>query len=262
MRKKALQDLHICYHQFMISIKKPLFLVGDIHGNARNIIKTIERVGLKDISMIFLGDIGIFKFYDRFEYKELDGFFSERKIDGYFFRGNHDNPIFFRNCKRGNDFFSLFKNIKPIRDLEEIEYNGEIGIVIPGGISIDRVWRKLDVSYWYDENMPDVSLVPDKKYDFVLAHTGMPPQSHYKLDSSLLSSFLQKDATLESELLEERSNIDKIIEKISPKKWICGHFHINNVFPYKGTEFIILDIDTIYEFKITKSRRGDLNSKP
>lgn len=238
----------------MISIKKPLFLVGDIHGNIRNIIGTLKRIGLKDCSMIFLGDIGIFKFYDRFEYKELDKYFSETNIDGYFFRGNHDNPVFFKNCKRGNDFFSLFENIKPIRDLEEIEYNGEIGIVIPGGISIDRFWRKPDVSYWYDENMPDVSLVPDKKYDFVLAHTGMPPQLHYKLDPSLLSSFYEKDLTLEDELLKERSNIDKILGKISPKKWICGHFHVNDVFLHKETEFIILDIDTIYEYKTTENR--------
>lgn len=149
-----------------------LFVVGDIHGEFKNLFNKIKsgtskkndsieeehpllknelkkkKLALKitatnyiyDNSVIVVaGDCGIGfnkeQYYiDLFnKYNEL---FSKTNTIILFVRGNHDDPSYFSE-ERIN-----FSNIKTIPDYSVIATKGNMTLCIGGAISIDRSWRK------------------------------------------------------------------------------------------------------------------------
>lgn len=228
----------------MIKIFSPVYLVGDIHADTETVIGFIERTKTPEkASYIFLGDIGIFSPSSSLNYKTLDSVLKKKDSKAYFIRGNHDNPKLFKK-----DAFPKFEKIFLLEDLEEIEILGRKGIVLGGAISIDRILREENVSYWMSEGVLSVVLVPDKEYDFVLAHTGLrpPSESFPFLTRSIPSLFMKKDEALQQDLSQEEENIKKILEKICPKDWYSAHYHTHDIFTYEDTKFTVLDINHIF----------------
>lgn len=228
----------------MIKIFSPVYLVGDIHADTEAVISFIERTRTPEkATYIFLGDIGMFTPSSSLSYKTLDSALKKKDSKAYFIRGNHDNPKLFKQ-----ENFPKFERIFLLEDLEEVEILGKKGIVLGGAISIDRILREENVSYWMSEGVLSVDLVPDKKYDFVLAHTGLrPPSESFPLMMrNIPSIFVKRDKDLQQDLNQEEENIKNILSKIRPKDWYSAHYHTHDIFTYEDTKFTVLDINHIF----------------
>lgn len=242
-----------------IIIQNDAYVIGDIHGDTSAIEYLLSTYNLQNITLIFLGDIGIFRYRDYKRYLNFDKFCSERKIMAYAFRGNHDNPGFFYNKESSSPiakrFWDKFTNFKPLPDFSEIEINNKRGIVLGGGISIDRsIRRSYCKSYtskslyagndwWKDENIPNIDEI-NEKYDFILTHSGPRPAKLAPLTKDNCS-FFSLDPTLQDEINKETTIIEQIHKQFQPKKWWFGHYHVNDDFDFNGTRCKAVDINCI-----------------
>lgn len=240
-----------------INIIGDCYVVGDIHGEASVLTDVLSSYDIKDCTLILLGDVGIWKYRDYKRYLVLDKYAAERNIIIYAFRGNHDNPIYFSLNDDSSvvlkRFWGKFTNFKPLPDFSILNINGNKGIVLGGGVSIDRVYRKSfhknrftkgkiynNDDWWSDEMLPKINGI-DKKIDFILTHTGPRPSLVAPLTASNCS-FFKYDIELEDAIQEENKRLDEIHKAFQPKKWWFGHYHINDVFDYEQTRCYAVDI--------------------
>ena len=242
-----------------ITIHNDAYVVGDIHGDTSVIEYLISFTNLRIITLILLGDIGIFRYRDYKRYLSFDKFCNEHKIDVYAFRGNHDNPGFFRKEEHSSPiakrFWAKFTNFKALPDFSEVKINDKCGIVLGGGVSFDRsIRRSYFISYasksfyagndwWADENIPNIDNF-HKKYDFVLTHSGPRPAKLMPLTKNNCS-FFALDPTLQDAIDAETTKIEQIHEQIQPTRWWFGHYHINDDFDFRGTRCKAVDINCL-----------------
>lgn len=250
-------------------LQKNVYFYGDIHNYPWNIIDKIKTH--KDGSAhIILGDIGLgFKLEDVLnpsdELKEVMlrtvKFLQECLIESnqqnsmiYLFRGNHDDPFYFTNEEEIDKIHIKYPNIRIIRDFEEVEFaNGKEGIVIPGGISIDRSNRIKNCSYWSDELIHYDKLDNvNRTYDFILSHSGPVPISIQEKDKRGCPSIVTYYANWDSELLNtitiEADFWLRAIEKIKPANIYCGHYHVSEVNKLENYEIRFLNIDEEFKY--------------
>ena len=157
-----------------IEITGDTYGVGDIHGDTAVLQLLIKCHELNNCTLILLGDIGIWRYRDYKHYMALDALAAERNITIYAFRGNHDNPAFFniddKSSPIASRFWNKFTNFKYIPDLSVVTINGKRGIVIGGGLSIDRCFRHTFQSsyrsysnlykkndWWVNEGLPNTN---------------------------------------------------------------------------------------------------------
>lgn len=243
-----------------ITIVGDTYVVGDIHGETDPLMFFINEYELKNCTLILLGDIGIWRYRDYKHYLKLDKFSHERNITIYAFRGNHDNPAFFYNPGERSPiatrFWEKFTNFKVIPDLTVLDVNGAKGIVIGGGVSIDRcvrrTWQKSVRYYgslyrqndwWEDETVPETKGINDS-FDFILSHTGPRPTKVGILNATNCS-FFKYDFSLKDDINKENQRIEEIQKQFNPKKWWFGHYHINDSFDFFNTRCYAIDINFI-----------------
>lgn len=218
-----------------------VYAVGDIHGQPGFLKEQVIGRNITNSSFILLGDIGL-GFHDNHFgcCRYLNKIGLETNNHFYLFRGNHDNPESYKgdNKKRIED---AFDHVHIMNDFDEVELSsGHVGIIVGGGISIDRQYRIVDKSYWRDETI-DYSFTPDRTYDFVLAHSGPTPP---KLDpeNTFFKNMVSSDTALVDIIKKEQDYIDKFIDSTKPLYWINGHYHIHGsgTFDYKDTKVVVL----------------------
>lgn len=199
--------------------KRPVFLVGDIHGEFSLLKKTLEYYDLKDCYLFSVGDIGMgfngTKKESDINLTHLNNYFSSRNIVFYGIRGNHDNPSYF-------DGSVNLSNFKLLKDYSYLELNGVKFGFVGGAISIDRIYRIEGISYWRDENF-NLNLDKVQECDILITHS--TPTWLGPIGSAPIKSFLDKDLGLWDLLMDERRKHDILVEKSKPKYLFCGHFH-------------------------------------
>lgn len=220
-----------------------IFVVGDIHGHPRPVTDRIEQMNLSDSIFIILGDIGLGFYNDHtgpIKFLNKEG--VKRNNMFYLIRGNHDNPDSFSD-ERIAEVEKKYTNVRLLRDFEEIEltFNNKKGLVVPGAISIDRCIRIEGSSYWSNETIryDMIDSLKDKKYDFVLAHSG-PEPLYIKVDDTVERIAQRSDHFLLDDIAKERKAIDEIIDFVKPEFWINGHYHHYASFEHKGTKVHVL----------------------
>lgn len=240
-----------------IQINNDCYVVGDIHGDARTLVDVLSSYNITDCTLILLGDVGIWRYRDYKHYRCLDEYGVNNNVIIYAFRGNHDNPIFF-SAHEGRSsiverFWNKFTNFKVIPDLSVIEINGSRGIVIGGGLSIDRCLRRSfqplfrnnggvykNNDWWKDENIADTAGI-NEKFDFILSHVGPRPTKVGPLNENNCQ-FFKLDYDLKDAIEAENKRLEEIHAQFQPKKWWFGHFHINDAFDFEQTRCYAVDI--------------------
>jgi hypothetical protein len=231
-----------------------MIFIGDIHGNFRNFLKILENSGIENSTLIQVGDFGVGFRPIEIEYELLRPISNWLENTGntlYAIRGNHDNPDYFQN----NPFD--FERIKLLPDFHIMELEGKNILFLGGAISIDRITRKIGISYWEGEELPFI--IPDIKdifsgshIDIVCTHS-CPTFTWPQTFSPIVESFAEKDTKLLSELTAERKRLDLLFEKISeyngfaPKLWVYGHMHKTIKTEYQDCKFQCCGIDYLYE---------------
>lgn len=252
-----------------------IYVIADTHGNFDILKSNIYRYkNIHNCILIIAGDIGLGfyskKYYD-YIFEELNNLFIERSIYCYLLRGNHDDPNYFKN------HLINYSNVKTIDDYSVISVGNENILCVGGAISIDRRNRiesynkKLSVyedlskqysnaidfsnikpiykSYWedeipyYDESKLNEIIENGLNIDYIISHTS--PSFCFKSGVESIQYWINNDESLLSDLRHERSELDKVLEKIRNaqnglKKWVYGHFHEHYHMENENVQYIAL----------------------
>lgn len=231
------------------------YLLGDIHGSWSIIARHIAHNDEKNIAYIQVGDFGI-GFYgideEHNRLKQLNSILNDNESDLYVMRGNHDDPAWFKDD--GNNKISDIKlglnRIVFVSDYTVINIDGENILFVGGAISIDRIPRRKDDSWFVDEEffLDREKLQSLEGIDRVVTHT-CPDFCEPRSFGPLVYEYASKDKSLikelkdEREILTEMANILMLNGKNKTKGWYYGHFHRNHRFLHNNMEFVCLGID-------------------
>ena len=219
-----------------------ILLSGDFHNDSCGELYIIKKEILKNRYKelydsinyhIILGDGGFLwrgqEEIDKINFKEL----SKRKFPILCVMGNHE-PVYGRKdlpeedigigekvivVKKKNPFIAYLKRGKIYA------IDGYKILVLGGAFSNDQYRRKEGVSWWKEEYWSDTEkedmfnlLKEEKKFDFVLSHTG-PININCILASMGAPSRHGKE---NDEVAKMNEQIDELIEY---RAWFCGHYH-------------------------------------
>jgi predicted phosphodiesterase len=215
-------------------MSKPIYIVGDIHGKWDQLFLKIKASGIRNFTLIGVGDLGV-GFLDadkqarQFDY--VNSFFGGKGIDFIGIRGNHDDPSYY-------DGSIDYSNFKLLPDYTSLTLNDKEFLFVGGAVSIDRKIRKEGVSYWADEKfILDHSKI--KRCDVLVTHSA--PTWSGPFDKSGISGWCDRDETLWDECLQERKDHDVLIKLCGASRHYCGHFHTSSSVDFDGCISTILD---------------------
>lgn len=220
----------------------PIYITTDSHGEWDALFRKLEHLQIEDCVLLHCGDVGIGFKPENKQHKEIDlinNRFKKRGIQFIGCRGNHDSPQYFQ----GNLKLSHFELLP---DYTYREFNGEKFLFVGGALSIDRIMRLPNVSWWEDEAFV---LKPElvEKVDVLITHSS--PSWNGPFEKIGIASWCDKDPTLWDECVKERYAHDELINLCKPKKHFCGHFHLSSTVEVNGCRSKILDILEIVEYR-------------
>jgi hypothetical protein len=228
-----------------MNLVKPIYILGDVHGQFARLRENIDKYDLRDCYIICVGDLGIgFQHPAKGELsgcRTLNTFFLGRNIHFMSIRGNHDDPQYFNGPNRIE-----LSNLRLLPDYHAETFNGERFLFVGGAVSIDRLYRVEGRSYWPNE----VFVYDESKVtpcDVLITHSAPPWIGPF--DKEGLSSWCEKDKTLWDLCYRERVDHDKLIQACGAKRHYCGHFHAYHWVDFRDCYSTILDIDQFKEHR-------------
>jgi len=220
------------------------FILGDIHGNFSAIESWLKNYAERGDALIQAGDFGA-GFLHSERVKSLGRKFDDAGCRLYAIRGNHDNPAWFNENRK-------YGGVEFLRDTTRT-INGNSFLFLGDAISVDRAFRKEDVTWWRKE-----PYVLDEDFlgrlvgvDYVVSHTcpGFAKPVSTMKKGLFLEQFFDVDDTLQQDLLEESKQMELtyniLKEKNNIKAWYFGHFHVSENMAIDNTKFQCLNIDEI-----------------
>lgn len=224
--------------------------LGDIHGKYKVYLDYIKKYEITDTNIIQLGDFGVgFSTIEK-DIKELSLFhfiLVKNNVHIYVVRGNHDNPEYFRN-----DPFN-FSNIHLVPDYSVLNISGKNILFLGGAISVDRLTRKVEKSYWVDETFVlDINKLESlRNIDIVVSHTAPGYCMPMYRDASIIDEYeLEGDRTLKNDLSIEQKNMEKAFKILQKNNNIThhyfGHYHNYGMIEVDNIKHRVLDINELY----------------
>jgi hypothetical protein len=222
--------------------KKPIFYIGDHHGDWDRLLLLARRIGLENCYLISVGDSGVGFTPKERQLKDLNNLNEKFKNLGIIFmsiRGNHDDPDYYRGHGR-----IKLSNFQLIEDYTIMQHDDKLIQFIGGATSIDRTMRKEGVSYWSEEVL---NFNRDKlqKVDALVTHTA-PSWCFPQQFNSMVYGWAREDADLIGDLSDERAIMDEIYKICEPKLHLYGHFHDSWSEEINGCRHRLLNINEIW----------------
>lgn len=220
--------------------QKEIYMVGDLHGSFGAMKMSILNYNISDCYLICVGDLGVgfqHPYKEPSIWRKLNSFFEDHNITFLSIRGNHDDPKYFSGPDR-----IILSNIELLPDYTRRNINGEDFLFVGGAISVDRINRIPDRSYWHNEAFV-LRRELATQCDVLVTHSA--PLWNGPNDKTGISGWCNVDNSLWDECVQERKDHSTLIELCTPKKHYCGHFHISSVTENNKCVSTILDIDEI-----------------
>jgi len=201
-----------------------LYVVGDVHGNYKELIfRIINRYDIKDSNILILGDFGIG--FDKTMpdlYRWSEKKLEKNNIEIDVLRGNHDDPEYF-------DGDHDYPRLKFLKDHTEYDLANHKVYIIGGANSIDidyidefgeKRHRIEGVDWWSKEDIirKDKDLFPTK-VDVIATHS-----APLIFDPIITRSPLLSEQQYEK-ILSERRYLDVVLKEINADFWYYGHYH-------------------------------------
>lgn len=225
-----------------------MIFLGDIHGNFNIIDILLSKYNIENDNIIQLGDFGV-GFNDG--YKDTSSLYmlnktlQKRNVLLHVIRGNHDNPIFWKNGK-----YNYFSNIKLIKDYSIINIDNLNILMIGGGISIDRSRRTVGINYWVDEIIKYKKMNYKENIDIVVTHVPPPNVFENNIDNSLINYYYNIDKGLKVDIQKEKDILDNIKQDViltnKIKYWFSGHMHKNLTNIIDNIQYKLIAVNTFH----------------
>ena len=246
-----------------------LIFCGDIHGKIDRLVDYIDDLEIKDSVILCVGDCGFGYLNKRYIQRLLFPYVkksAERSHNVFvFMRGNHDNPIYYRDpFVYVPDMAKYQHEIVLVDDYDILRSpHGDV-LCIGGAFSIDRPFRKL-VPYGEDQTDGMVyfegeEVLPINRerelfirnfhdsINMVATHTAPRFCHPFNWDANVYG-YIAEHPDVEKASMEERGLMNEIYRTIKHdigcplKYWVYGHFHTHIREEFEGTDFILLDRD-------------------
>jgi UDP-2,3-diacylglucosamine pyrophosphatase LpxH len=221
-----------------------LIVIGDLHGMWNTLFYYIKQLELNDTTIIVAGDCG-FGFekpeYYTQTYNKFKKYLLENNVHILFIRGNHDDPSYFN----GENTINL-PNFRTLKDYTVLDFNDKKILCVGGGVSIDRITRTLNKSYWYGEEFVfNAELMPVEPITHIITHVFFALPQLCK--NELVKEFSKEDNKLILALDIEKKNVEFLLNFIKEKgwdikHWYFGHYHMDLDFLYEGIECSCIDM--------------------
>ena len=179
---------------------KPTYLLGDHHSHYDDLIRALLRRGLRQCRIIHVGDgeEGYPESWDSETAERLDNAFASLEIEYLSIRGNHSNPHVF-------DGSVNLPNFKLLSDYSHLEIEGESWLFVGGAISVNRLDRIPNETWWVEEEMI-LDETRAQPADVLVTHSGpscaIPPWNDFVEMCAQCESAIGT-TTLRSELCDE-----------------------------------------------------------
>lgn len=211
-----------------------VMMLGDLHGNLNEGILAVQNAAALDIGIIVqCGDMGVWPGRDGMSY--LDGLNAElldNDIILLFVPGNHEDYNQLAAAEENNprnQFGQVFlrSNILFAPRGTTWMIDGKTFLGVGGAVSVDKAYRRPNVSWWSQEQLTDEevdSIVKDvdgMTVDYLVTH-----------DSPSCAPFRERRKD-DQESIIHRQRMDRVGAAASAKMWFHGHFHTK----YDGYEF-------------------------
>lgn len=214
-----------------------IFFIGDIHGDFSIFDFMKDKVAPND-TIIQVGDFGFYP-------ETLEYWKNDFPCKVFAIEGNHED---FNLIRSFNSTLTEVRNklfYVPRGTVLEIE--GKLIGFLGGAESVDKFWRKENVSWWPQERVTDADLdnlianVSGRQLDVLVTHA--PPASTISVNFPRLDPMhwnLPLDWIDMSAIVIERAN-----KELNPKLLICGHMHA----PVRYSNVKILDINEVVMYR-------------
>jgi len=200
-----------------------MIVVGDVHGNWRDLAEQVYASGVHRAHIIQVGDFGLgfnTPQRERELLAPLHRALSNTESVLHVIRGNHDDPAYWRP---GHSHHWHYDTIRLVPDYTVLSVQGARILCVGGALSIDRILRRRNHSYW-----PDEGVVLDEGYlaalnliDLwgVITHTAPDIAPPFAIDSSV-RGYLAVDPPLADDLRRERAALTRLYEVARTRTFI------------------------------------------
>ena len=225
-----------------------VYVTGDTHGDQMRFSDGYWDAGLTaDDTLIICGDFGFVFENDDSENRFLDDL-EKRSYTICFVDGNHENfPAIFSYPEvtwNGGKVHRIRENIYHLMRGQIFTIEGKTIFTMGGAYSVDRPWRRLNESYWYEELPCDAEFkeavrnleAHHFKVDFILTHTA-PDSIIYELCHLEKINMLARHDT-DAELT---GFLEWVKRETTFRHWYFGHWHIDRSITER---FTVLLFDT------------------
>lgn len=248
---------------------KILFL-GDTHGNFAWVHDVIDTAKEHDVDWIVqLGDFGYWEHKKhgvdflhgvQAELAGTDPYMGEHPLDMVFIDGNHENhPVLRRNYGPEAEnhrthpeygFWRVRDNLWHAPRAHRWLFDGVQFMSMGGAYSIDKEFRKVGVSWWWEELTTDEEIdagIAGGLVDILLTHD-CPAGVQGAIDE-YGGLDRQKDRWPDS--LANRVRIKRLVEQVRPFALVHGHYHHRNTenfrFPFGDEDGNVVYWNTLIE---------------
>ena len=212
-----------------------IYYTGDTHGGKTKIIRFYHRMKLTaGDTIVILGDAGM-NYYGDDRDEILKTHLNLLGITIFSIHGNHEMrpatiPTYRTKEWNGGTVWyeERFPNLLFAKDGEIYDLEGQKSIVLGGAYSVDKFYRLARGYNWFSDEQPSEEVKADAeaaldrldwKVDQVLSHTC---PTKYTPTEAFLPGLDQSSVDRSTE-----DWLDSIEERLSYKRWFCGHWHID-----------------------------------
>lgn len=230
-----------------------MIIIGDTHGNHAHIKWVIKLRKIENQDLIHVGDFGVGFISEKVEMEilnEFNEFLKEKGNTLHVFRGNHDNPQYFKGQH-------ILSNLKLHKDYTVLDIENKKVLGIGGAVSIDRVPRRFETrAHWEDEVfvLDEDFLREVRDIDILVTHTTpsyIPPINVPGSWPMIVKNFAINDETLYGDLTNERNLLTKAFDLLTENNKIThhfyGHFHKDITTHRYGCVHMCLGIGNTFE---------------